>query len=41
LIYQERVPYYERYADITIHEDGKDVEQTITEIASALHHIKE
>lgn len=32
-LYDERVPYYEKYADITVEEYGKNVESTIEVIA--------
>lgn len=31
-LYNERVPYYERYADIVIHEEGKTPGQTVDEL---------
>ena len=35
-LYEERVPLYEKYADIIVDETGSDVEQTIQKIAEAL-----
>ena len=35
-LYHERVPYYEKYADITIEEQGLGVEETINRIAKEL-----
>ncbi len=32
-LYTERVPLYERYADVTIDEDGKDTHEILTELA--------
>lgn len=34
-LYEERVPLYERYADIVIDEEGRDVEETIRQIVTA------
>lgn len=31
-LYQERVPYYERYADITVEETGKTTGETVDEL---------
>lgn len=31
-LYKERVPYFERYADITVSEDGCRIEETITNV---------
>ncbi|NMB96383.1 MAG: shikimate kinase [Clostridiaceae bacterium] len=36
-IYNERIPLYERYADIVIDCSGKDVEDIIQEIAGIIH----
>ena len=33
-LYEERVPLYEKYADITVNEYGLNVEQTIDKILS-------
>ena len=35
-LYAERVPLYEKYADVTVACDGQDVEQTVRAIAEAL-----
>lgn len=35
-LYRERVPLYERYADITISEDGLSVEETMEKIVRAV-----
>lgn len=35
-LYAERIPLYERYADITINCDGKLIDATVAEIAAAL-----
>lgn len=35
-LYKERVPLYERYADITVDETGMDVEQTLEMLVSQL-----
>ena len=35
-LYAERVPLYEKYADVTIDCEGQDVEQTVRAIAEAL-----
>lgn len=35
-LYDERIPYYEKYADITIEEDGKNIEETAKEMAEKL-----
>ena len=35
-LYAERVPLYEKYADVTVVCDGQDVEQTVRAIAEAL-----
>ena len=35
-LYNERVPYYEKYADITIDETGLSVEETIGLIAEKM-----
>lgn len=42
-LYEERVPYYERYADITIDESGMDAGQTVDrlrDMMAAAHGIK-
>ena len=31
-LYNERIPYYERYADVVMDEAGKDFEQTVQEL---------
>lgn len=33
-LHRERVPLYERYADETVHCDGKTIDETVAEIAS-------
>ena len=35
-LYQERVPLYEKYADHTIHGDGKEIKDLVAEIAGCL-----
>ena len=35
-LYAERKPYYEKYAQLTIHCDGKTMEECVSAIASAL-----
>ena len=35
-LYAERVPLYEKYADITVDCEGKDAEQTVRAIAEAV-----
>lgn len=35
-LYKERVPYFEKYADIIVEEDGQDVEATIRFIAEKM-----
>lgn len=35
-LYEERVPYYERYADITIDETGQDAGQTVDTLRAIL-----
>ena len=35
-IYEERIPLYEKYADITVSEVDLNVEQTIEKIITAL-----
>lgn len=40
-LYDERVPYYEKYADITVEEAGMDVEDTINSIAEKMEEIHE
>ena len=39
-LYEERVPLYEKYADITIDEDGKDLDESLRAILEIIH-IKE
>ena len=36
-LYKERVPLYEKYADITIDENGCNVEKTVSKIMSEIH----
>lgn len=35
-LYQERVPLYEKYADLTVTGDEKTIEETVTEIAARI-----
>ena len=35
-LYHERLPYYDRYADIVMDETGKDFEQTVQELKNLL-----
>lgn len=35
-LYEERIPLYEKYADIVVDQEQRDVEQTIEQIAAAL-----
>ena len=35
-LYEERVPYYEAYADVTVEENGKSPEQIVQELGSYL-----
>ena len=35
-LYRERIPLYEQYADITVNEDGKDLEETMETVLHAL-----
>ena len=35
-LFEERVPLYEKYADITVDEYGLNVEQTIEKVVAAL-----
>lgn len=35
-IYEERIPLYEKYADIVIEEEGKSIEDTVAEIEERL-----
>lgn len=39
-LYNERVPYYERYADITIDEAGKSLGETVDELRKILEQLK-
>lgn len=36
-LYKERIPLYERYADIVINEDNLDVEETVLAIVNAIN----
>ena len=36
-LYEERVPLYEKYADITIDEDGKDLDESLRAILEIIH----
>lgn len=38
-LYEERTPIYEKYADITISETGKDIEQTVDALICALERL--
>lgn len=40
-LYEERVPYFEKYADITVDEDGCTIEQTIGNVLRAVEEYKE
>ncbi len=35
-LYEERVPYYEKYADIIINEEGKTPGETVDELRSII-----
>ena len=35
-LYEERIPLYEKYADLTIDEENLDVEQTLQKIIESL-----
>lgn len=35
-LYAERIPLYERYADLTVEGNGKDIRQVVEEIAAAM-----
>ena len=35
-LYNERIPYFERYADITVCEDGCRIEETIENVVNAV-----
>lgn len=35
-LYRERKPYYEKYAQLTIHCDGKTMEECVSAIAEAV-----
>lgn len=37
-LYDERVPLYERYADVVVDAEGQDVEGLMDEVVKALHH---
>lgn len=39
-LYEERVPLYEKYADVMVCEDNLDVEETIAKIVAQLEQIK-
>lgn len=36
-LYRERIPLYERYADLTVNERGRDLSAMVTAIRAALH----
>ena len=38
-LYEERVPYYEKYADITVDETGRDAGQTVDQLREMLEDI--
>lgn len=40
-IYDERLPLYQKYAHITVHEDGDDLSQTVSDILAALDVVRE
>lgn len=37
-LYEERIPLYEKYADLTVNEKNLDVEQTLQKIVDRLHY---
>ena len=37
-LYEERIPLYEKYADIVIDEEGKDLESCLQAVLEALKH---
>ena len=39
-LYNERVPYFEKYADITVCEDGCRIEETIENVVAAVDRLK-
>lgn len=39
-LYNERVPYFEKYADITVCEDGCRIEETIENVVEAVDRLK-
>ena len=39
-LYYERVPYFEKYADITVCEDGCRIEDTIKNVLNAVKNIE-
>ena len=39
-LYNERVPYFEKYADITVCEDGCRIEETIENVLNAVENYK-
>ena len=39
-LYNERVPYFEKYADITVCEDGCRIEETIENVINAVERYK-
>ena len=38
-LYEERVPYYEKYSDITVDETGRDAGQTVDQLREMLEDI--
>ena len=36
-LYEERVPLYEKYADIVVDEEGKDLEESLKAVLEILH----
>ena len=39
-LYNERIPYFEKYADITVCEDGCRIEETIENVVDAVERLK-
>lgn len=39
-LYNERIPYFEKYADITVCEDGCRIEETIENVLNAVENYK-
>ena len=36
-LYEERVPLYEKYADIVVDEEGKDLEESLKAVLEIIH----